>query len=315
MTVSTDIACPPIAEGEPPFSSLGAIDRIGIEFCESAQNLQRIADLQQYRSFRMRCLSTTLTMVEACGIPERAAVSVRLKRLDSIRRKIGRADTDFRLGRLDDVIGVRIICEDLRTVRDFSERIRSSPEFHNARDYIAKPAPSGYRGINHVMRFQQPVTDALAINMRFEVQTRTYLQHCWAVWSESHGEAVKLGVGEEEIHGQLRGVSEKIGEWENENPATVQMDLPDYSGGSSIVVCWRMSHGPPMTHHFLDQVQRAVDHLSFLETNHPAERNNAILLVGVASAVHTGKLLRLTHPLFSGVAVPDPEYWMPAGSC
>lgn len=315
MTASTEIACPPIAEGQPPFSSLGAIDRIGREFCESAQDLQRIAELQQYRSFRMRCLSTTLAMVEACGIPQRSAVSVRLKRLDSIRRKIGRENTDFRLGRLDDVIGVRVICEDLRTVREFSERIRASAEFHNARDYISKPAPSGYRGINHVMRFEQPVTDALAINMRFEVQTRTYLQHCWAVWSESHGEVVKLGVGEEEIHRRLRGVSEKIGEWEDDNPATVQMDLPVYSGGRSIVVCWRVRHGPPLTNPFLDQVQQAVEYLSFLETNYPAERNNALLLVGVASAVDTEKLLRLTHPLFSGVAVRDPQYWMPAGAC
>ena len=311
----TDIACPPIAEGEPPFSSLGAIDRIGREFCDSAQNLQRIVELQQYRSFRMRCLSTTLAMVESCGIPQRAAVSVRLKRLDSIRRKIGRENTDFRLGRLDDVIGVRGICEDLRTVREFSERIRASQEFHNVRDYIADPAPSGYRGINHVMRFEQPVTDVLAINMRFEVQTRTYLQHCWAVWSESYGEAVKLGVGEDEIHRRLRSVSEKIGEWEDENPATIQMELADYSGGRSIVVCWRMTHGPPLTQHFLDEVQHAVDHLSFLETNYPAQRNNALLLVGVASAADTDKLLRLTHPLFSGVAVADPQYWMPAGSC
>lgn len=315
MTTSTDIACPPIAEGEPPFSSLGAIDRIGREFCQSAQNLQRIAELQQYRSFRMRCLSTTLAIVEACGIPERAAVSVRLKRLDSIRRKIDRENTHFALGRLDDVIGVRVICEDLRTVKELSERIRASPEFHNARDYIAQPAPSGYRGINHVLRFEQPVTDALAINMRFEVQTRTYLQHCWAVWSESHGERIKLGVGEDEIHVRLRGVSAKIDEWEDGNPATLQMELPFYAGGRSIVVCWRVSHGPPLTQPFLDQIQNAVDYLSFLETNHPAERSNALLLVGVASAAHTDKLLRLTHPLFSGVAVPDPEYWMPDGSC
>ena len=124
MTASTIAGCPPSAEREPPFSSLGAIDRIGDAFCQSAQNLQRIADVQRFRSFRMCCLRRTLTIVDACCVPSRATVSVRLKRLDSIRRKIGRANTNFTLGRLDDVVGVRVICQDLSTVRKFSLRLR-----------------------------------------------------------------------------------------------------------------------------------------------------------------------------------------------
>ena len=311
MTAHTVAGCPPIAERDPLFSSLGAIDRIGDAFCQSAQDPQRIADLQLYRSFRMRCLTTTLAIVDACHIPNQATVSVRLKRLDSIRRKIGRSGTNFTLGRLDDVVGARVICEDLSTVRDLSERIQASPSFYRSKDYITSPAPTGYRGINHIMQLQQPLTDTTGINMRFEIQTRTYLQHRWAVWSESQGEAVKLGVGADEEHEHLRALSEGIAQWEADNPVTRQIELPTYIGGRSIAVCWRMRHGPVIPHYFQDEVQDAVDWLNYLEFTYPAERENALLLVGVAPATNTEKLIRLTHPLFTGARVLDPRHWMP----
>lgn len=312
MTASEIAGCPPIGEHDPPFASLGAVDRIGDAFCQSAQDPQRVADLQYYRSFRMRCLTTTLAIVDACQVPDQATVSVRLKRLDSIRRKIGRTNANFTLGRLDDVVGVRVICEDLSTVRELSHRIQGSPDFYRLKDYIAAPAATGYRGINHIMRLQQPVTEGTEINMRFEVQTRTYLQHRWAVWSESHGEAVKLGVGADEEHEHLRALSEEIAQWESDNPATRQIDLPAYTGGRSIAVCWRTRHGPVIPHYFQDEVQDAVDWLNYLETTYPAERENALLLVGVARTTDTERLIQLTHPLFTGARVPDPKYWMPA---
>ena len=314
MNTSAIAGCPPIGERSPSFSSLGVIDRIGDAFCQSAQNLQRVADVQHYRSFRMRCLKTTLEIVDACRVPARATVSVRLKRLDSIRRKIGRANANFTLGRLDDVVGVRVICQDLSSVREFSDRLRASPDFYRVKDYITSPAVTGYRGVNHIMRLQQPVTATTGINMRFEIQVRTYLQHRWAVWSESHGEAVKLGVGAGEEHERLRALSEEIGRWEANNPDTRQIELPPYSGGRSIAVCWRTRHGPVTPYYFQDEVQNAADWLNYLETTYPGERENALLLVGVAPATDTQRLLQFTHPRFTGARVLDPRYWMPTSS-
>lgn len=314
MTTSSTADCPLVGNGVPTFSSLGAIDRIGDAFCKSAQNLQCISDMQSYRSFRMHCLKTTLAIVDACHVPDQAAVSVRLKRLDSIRRKIGRVNTNFTLGRLDDVVGVRVICQDLTTVREFSDRIKASPHFYRPKDYIASPAATGYRGINHIMRLQQPVSATANIGMRFEVQTRTYLQHRWSVWSESHGEAVKLGVGAYEEQESLRALSEEIAQWEVTNPTTRQIDLPQYSGGRSIAVCWRTRHGPVTPYYFQNDVQNAVDWLNYLETSYPAERENALLLVGVTDTTATQRLLQLTHPLFTGTRVLDPRHWMPTSS-
>ena len=220
---------------------------------------------------------TTLAIVDACLVPDQAAVSVRLKRLDSIRRKIERPNTNFTLGRLDDVIGVRVICQDLAAVRQFSDRIQASPYFYGLRDYITSPATTGYRGINHIMRFQQSLTATTGINIRFEIQARTYLQHRWAVWSESRGEAVKLGVGAAEEHEPLRIASDQIAQWEADYPTTPQIDLPPYSGGQSVAVCWRTRYGPVTPHYFHDEVQNAVDWLNYLETTYPAKRENALL--------------------------------------
>ena len=314
MTPPAINGCPP-PDRQPPFSSLGAIDRIGDAFCQSAQDLQSIAAVQRYRSFRMRCLTTTLAIVDDCGVPDQATVSVRLKRLDSIRRKLGRVNTNFTLGRLDDVVGVRVICQDLASVSAMSDRIQALSPFYGLRDYITAPAPSGYRGINHILRFQQPVTAATrTVHVRFEIQVRTYLQHRWAVWSESHGEATKLGLGADEEHEHLRTLSEEIARWEADNPTTRQIELPQYSGGRSIAVCWRTRHGPVTPYYFHDQVPDAVDWLNYLETTHPGERENALLLVGITDHTATERLLQLTHPLFTGARVPDPKYWMPKSS-
>ena len=314
MTASAIVDCTTFDDRAPPFSSLGAIDRIGDAFCQSAQNLQRIADLQRYRSFRMHCLNTTLAIVDACNVPNQAAVSVRLKRLDSIRRKIGRLNTNFTLGRLDDIVGVRVICQDLITVRKLSDRIKTSPYFYRSKDYLTSPATTGYRGVNHIMKLQQPVTATASISMRFEIQTRTYLQHRWSVWSESHGEAVKLGVGRDDEQNRLRALSQEIARWEDDNANTRQIQLPRYSGARSIAVCWRTRNGPVTPYYFQDDVHSAVDWLNYLETTYPAERENALLLVGVTEATTTERLLQLTHPLFSGARILNPRYWMPTSS-
>lgn len=311
---STIAGCFPIIQSPPFFSSLAAIDRIGEAFCRSAQNAQRIADVQRFRSFRMQCLRTTLGIVDSCRVPVHAAISVRLKRLDSIRRKLERANTNFALGRLDDVVGVRVICQDVSAVREFSDRITSSAHFYRLKDYLTTPAATGYRGIHHIMRLEQPVTPSAAINMRFEVQARTYLQHRWAVWSESHGEAVKLGLGAGQEREHLRAVSAEIAQWETGNPTTPQIELPLYSGGFSIAVCWRTPFGPVTPYYFHDEVQNAVDWLNYLESTYQAERENGLLLAGVSRTTGINRLLRLTHPLFTGVRVLDPRHWMPSPS-
>lgn len=261
----------------------------------------------------MRCLSRTLRVLDICGLPTRVAVSVRLKRLDSIRRKINRTGSQFTLGRMDDVVGVRVVCEDLHTVQDLSNRLQASSDSYRIKDYVGAPASTGYRGIHHIMRFQQPVTDTAGIGVRFEIQIRTYLQHQWAIWSESHGEAAKLGKGSVVEQQNLREISGRIAQWEQRHPDRLQggEELPQYTGHHAITVCWKTLTGIVDPQFFENDIVGAVGWLNYLETKFTAHRSNALLLVGVTMHAEAMKCLRLTHPLFVGSRVVDPSNWMP----
>ena len=63
-----------------------------------------------------------------------------------------------------------------------------------------------------------------------------------------------------------------------------------------------------MPYYFQDKVEKAVDWLNYLETTYPAERENALLLVGVSETTATQRLFQLTHPLFTGAQVLDPRH-------
>ncbi len=317
MTLATASYCPaPASDSNAGFASLGDIDRLGAAFCAAAHNIATITEVQKYRLFRMRCLKTTLGIVEAAGMPSRALVSVRLKRLDSIRRKINRGENQFRLGQMDDVIGVRVICPDYQTANNLSGRIQSLPDSYRLKDYIREPHPTntGYRSIHHIIRFQQPLTETKNIHVRFEIQVRSFYQHQWAIWSEHQGEAVKVGFGSEEIKADLRELSNRIALWEERNPCKIQHELPHYTGREDIVVAWRQKHAEPSCHFFQNEVERAVKWLNYMETKYPAERNDALLLVGVAAQGEAKKVLGMTHPLYVANRIIEPEYWMPPKS-
>ena len=296
---------------ELPFATLGDVHRLGAGFCAEPQALERLADVQRYRAFRMRCLATTLHALDACGLPAESVVSVRLKRLDSIRRKISRSGANFRLGTLDDVIGVRVICQSVSAVESLSTRVERSPHFFRTKNYIEAPTATGYRGIHHIMRFDQPAATDRSLAVRYEVQVRTCLQHRWAVWSEDQGEKAKIGKGDDALHEQLRSISREIAHWEADNPQRPQEELPAYSGVRIIAVCWRSPPGPATTLLFNDDVGAAVSWLNHLETAYPAQRENALLLVGVAEHAEVGRVLRRTHPRYVGVPAAHPRFYMP----
>ena len=316
-------ACPPPA-APTGFNSQADIDRAGVAFSKAPPDDPIAAEpVQRYREFRMHCLATTLDIVAAARMSPRALVSVRLKRLDSIHRKVTRGSFGAGLGRMYDVVGVRVVCESLRDVRGLSGRIRSLPECSGVNDYTERESPSGarYRAIHHIMRFQQPLTADKCIAVRFEIQVRSFYQHQWAVWTESKGERAKAGRvdGEldENLRKQLEGFRElsgRIARWEEQHPGDVQKELPQFSGGRDIAVAWRRRNAPPSCELFGDDVNAAVDHLNFLEGQFPASRNDALLLVGVTDPGNAEKILRLTHPLAIEGAAAEPEHWMPPGS-
>lgn len=296
------------------FATIGDVNRLGSAFCADPYAPEHLAGVQRYRAFRMQCFTTTLRILDACRLPAQSVVSVRLKRLDSIRRKIARPEANFRLGTLDDVIGVRVICQSVSDVIALSDRVESSPHIHRVKNYIEAPATTGYRGIHHIMRFHQPVSTDRSLSVRYEIQARTYLQHRWAVWSESHGEKAKLGHADVVRQEELRRVALDLACWEQNNPARAQVELLSYSGVRTIAVCWRPPRGPAAPLLFHDDVGAAVSWLNHLESAYSAQRENALLLVGVADHDEIARALRLTHPLYVGARAVDPRLYLPSAS-
>lgn len=301
----------------PKFVSLGDIDRIGIRFSEAPFDVSAIQSVQEYRSFRMQCLKTSLRIVNESQIPPRALVSVRLKRLDSIRRKIDRQGTKFTLGRLDDIIGIRVICDSLNATKELAARIEQSDEIYRVKNYIdnVHGAATGYRGIHYIVKFKQPITlePERQISVRFEIQVRSFLQHQWAVWSESHGESAKIGKGDLGLISELRSLSAKIAEWESSNPNEGQHRLLCYSGITNLVVAWKPDDlAQPRCDAFGQAYDDAIGWLNYLETKYSTNRQNALLLVGVADPRDAIAVLRITHPLYAA-RVRLPKDWMPEG--
>ena len=312
LTSQAGTDCP--ARDEAEFATLGDVDRLGVAFCAKPNTPELLAGIQGYRAFRMQCLATTLGILHACRPPTRSVVSLRLKRLDSVRRKLTRPGANFKLGTLDDVIGVRVVCRSVSDLFALSTRLKSSPHIHRVKDYVGAPANTGYRAIHHIMRFQQPVSPDRFVAVRYEIQARTYLQHRWAVWSEAHGERAKIGRADVADHEQLRAVSLDIARWEENNPTWRQHELLPYSGVRTVAVCWRPAHGPATPSLFHDDIGAAVSWLSHLETTFPARRENALLLVGVAEHADVSRALPLTHPHYMGVRVVHPRHYIPSAS-
>jgi ppGpp synthetase/RelA/SpoT-type nucleotidyltranferase len=88
-------------------------------------------------------------------------------------------------------------------VHDLSRRLKKSWNIRRTRDYIARPKPSGYRALHHIVRRDDRM---------IEVQLRTVLQDAWANQVEEDGHDVnigfKFGHGPPEIHGYYRTVAE-----------------------------------------------------------------------------------------------------------
>ena len=105
-----------------------------------------------------------------------------------------------------------------------------------------------------------------------------------------------------------------IARWEGDNPASAQDELLPYLGGRTIAVCWRPPHGPATPLLFHDDVQSALSWLNHLEADYPAQRENALLLVGVAEHMDIGRALRLTHPLHVGARAVHPRFYIPPTS-
>lgn len=134
-----------------------------------------------------------------------AIVVQRLKRLDSITRKLERFP-DMSLYRMQDLGGCRVIVDTVDQVYDAIRKYKNSHIRHILKreyDYIQNPKLSGYRSYHMVYQFQSDKKETYNKNMLIEIQFRTKLQHIWATAVEMMGiytkSQLKASIGDKDI--------------------------------------------------------------------------------------------------------------------
>lgn len=311
------------SDGDAAFKSMGDVARATDKFAEDPKNPNALNVLNAYRRFRLDCLRTSQSLLVQAGLPQNALISARLKRRQSILRKLLRSKCTHSRGpvnQMDDIIGFRVICQSCADAEAFGENLQDALDAR-IKNYLDEEhsANLGYRAIHAIVRFNQPFRDRTVIS-RFEVQVRTWYQHLWACWCESHGEHAKEGFCNEQtkdaateklIH-NLQIQSARVSSWEQQNHDSVQRNLPAISDPYGVAVAWIDTHKNFGFDNFGQNHSEAITGLNYLEN---LVGLDPLLLVGVGvegtKTEHLKHLLMKTHPKFMSTDSMNPRYWMP----
>lgn len=150
----------------------------------------------------------------------RGLTAARLKRMQSIRKKLSRRK-DFSLEMLQDLAGCRVILPAMKDVKLFLSRYKDNHghTLINEDDYISKPKRDGYRSHHMILAFCGVVGEDAHFGKRVEVQIRTRLQHAWATAVEGvglfRGEDFKGGSGDADWRKLFELVSSEFAYIEN----------------------------------------------------------------------------------------------------
>ena len=319
MHVTSAEVCP--APRNLRFKSMGDIDRASKKLCEDFRNVEARLILNSYREYRLACIRTSLSLLRKARLPDRILVSARLKRLQSMHRKMMRCpNRSMPVHKMDDIIGFRIVCESFDEAVALGQRIASNVA-DRTNDYIQNVhgARIGYRAIHGIARFRQPLLGR-HVTVRFEVQIRTWYQHLWACWCESFGEQAKEGFtnkersDREKVDAKKRDLidrSQEVARWEQAHRRKSQQELPPFGDPYNLAVAWI---DPPDRYGFYPcgtDVAAAVKRLRYYESQRGLR---PLLLVGVADSPELKGVLAQTHPNFVGGQSLDPQDWMPEGA-
>jgi ppGpp synthetase/RelA/SpoT-type nucleotidyltranferase len=131
----------------------------------------------------------------AASIEDRTLVraeidEIRVKDPDSLKRKarrVGWSDDDA-FAQCPDIVGGRVVCNNVEDVYRFEELLRENLSFGQAhferQDYIERPTERGYRALH--LNIQLNVSEMFDLEfVPCEIQIRTRLQDAWAELSHS----------------------------------------------------------------------------------------------------------------------------------
>ncbi len=157
----------------------------------------KVADLEtiyEYRNQHKGIISSVF--YDLCDISKKvhnnSVVVFRLKRIDTIIRKLPRVTTE--LHKMHDIAGCRVIVDSLAQINNLVEKLRNHPRIRikDEIDYIEKPRESGYKSY-HLIVVKE------GFEHEVEIQIRTRNHHYWATFVEivDHTFGIKIKEGED----------------------------------------------------------------------------------------------------------------------
>lgn len=164
----------------------------------STPSADALCQLQQYRLSHKELAKEVFDIVleQARLINEEAICAFRIKRLDSIIRKINRLEGSIELKSMGDIAGCRCILDTDDEVYRLMRALKNHPKLiiddNGVNNYIKHPKDSGYKSI-HIY-----VTIEGYGRRKVEIQLRSRVHHDWATFVEVidliYGTNVKEGI-------------------------------------------------------------------------------------------------------------------------
>ena len=301
----------PASRGGTPSLLAGArsVRDLGTRIRDSATRPNDPLAFAQYRQFLMPLLPWAHNVIQSTLHGTDFLVACRIKRIDSVRRKLQRV-RQAKLERMDDIVGLRILVsspeQQVTAAAALQQAFQGYLGTHSYKDYLDRSKITGYRAIHLIPadELQLPKADT---PKRFgcEIQIRTHYQHLWSSTSESFGEQVKEGGGPPAVRSYLDELSNRIFDFEASEPTFGQIDPEPQSGelGYYLVV---FDH----QHRKLLDLQplgtggaKAVSALAYQETLAPDKIRREAALLGAAS---TEAQLKETHlRYFAPLGIPQ----------
>jgi ppGpp synthetase/RelA/SpoT-type nucleotidyltranferase len=159
---------------------------------EWRQAIEIVNNWRSSHSYPLNCFQTNLRD-RARKIDPKALVSQRLKRFDSIVKKLNREQTaTLQLAQMQDIGGCRAVLSTTDEVFRLARAYQRGPKgkwLHEltgpGKNYIAHPKPDGYRGVHLIFRYIGTHPNVSWDRLRIEMQLRSAHQHAWATAVEA----------------------------------------------------------------------------------------------------------------------------------
>lgn len=176
------------------------VKRAGKTLIENANNSEALEILSIWRSEHAFPLENAINLLKsiATEIDKSVILAKRLKRTESIIKKLDRYKNTMYLSTMNDIGGCRIVVSNIKKVYRLVKFLTSDNTFKIRRDYIQNPKEDGYKSIHLIGNFKNEHGELRPI----ELQIRTKVQHSWATALEivdlfTH-QSIKTNLGKKE---------------------------------------------------------------------------------------------------------------------